>query len=175
MMKRILCAALMLAACGRTMRKAEEIVESVMPSMTVTPTAEPEAFSSAAPETPDPHEAASVTDVLNMIRDAENEDGAGVLMNYPAAAKVLTFCADGGTERETFERDVKAYFKTLDDAQKEAFRAKLDSVLTLAENIAKGDVEQSDLEKAELKDFDPVAFQHDNLETFSKTVRAALA
>ena len=60
MMKRILCAALMLtallslAACGRTMRKAEEIVESVMPSMTVTPTAEPEAFSSAAPETPDP-------------------------------------------------------------------------------------------------------------------------
>ena len=181
MMKRILCAALMLtallslAACGRTMRKAEDIAESMLPTMTAAPTSEPEAFSSVAPETPDPHEAASVTDVLNMIRDAENEDGAGVLMNYPAAAKVLTFCADGGTERETFERDVKAYFKTLDDAQKEEFRAKLDSVLTLAENIAKGDVEQSDLEKADLKDFDPVAFQHDNLEAFTKTVRAALA
>ena len=181
MMKRFLCMALIfaalcsLAACGRTMRKAEEIVESVMPSMTVTPTAEPEAFSSVAPETPDPHEAASVTDVLSMIRDAEPEDGAGVLMNYPAAAKVLTFCADGGTKRETFERDVKAYFKTMDDAQKEEFRAKLDSVLTLAENIAKGDVEQSDLEKADLKDFDPVAFQHDNLETFTKTVRDAIA
>ena len=45
MMKRFLCMALALAAlcslaaCGRTMRKAEEIVESVMPSMTVTPTA----------------------------------------------------------------------------------------------------------------------------------------
>ena len=84
-MKRFLCTALALAAlcslaaCGRTMRKAEEIVESVMPSMTVPPTVEPEAFSSAAPETPDPHEAATVTDVLSMIRDAEPEDGAGVL------------------------------------------------------------------------------------------------
>ena len=178
MMKRILCAALMLtallslAACGRTMRKAEEIVESVMPSMTVTPTNEPEAFSSVAPEAPDPKEAASVTDVLNLIRDADPD---GMLMNYPAAAKVLTFCADGGTERETFERDVKAYFKTLDDAQKEEFRAKLDSVLTLAESIARGDVEQSDLEKADLRDFDPVAFQHDNLEAFTKTVKDALA
>ena len=47
--------------------------------------------------------------------------------------------------------------------------------MTLAENIAKGDVEQSDLEKADLKDFDPVAFQHENLETFTKTVRDALA
>ena len=181
MMKRFLCMALIfsalcsLAACGRTMRKAEEIVESVMPSMTVPPTAEPDAFSSAAPETPDPHEAASVTDVLNRIRDADPEDGAGVLANYPAAAKALTFCADGGTERDTFERDVKAYFKTMDDAQREEFRARFDAVMTLAENIAKGDVEQSELEKANLKDFDPVAFQHENLETFTKTVRAALA
>ena len=180
-MKRFLCMALALsalcslAACGRTMRKAEEIVESVMPSMTVPPTTEPEAFSSVAPETPDPHEAASVTDVLNTIRDAEPEDTAGVLANYPAAAKALTFCADGGTERDTFERDVKAYFKTMDDAQREEFRAKFDAVMTLAENIAKGDVEQSDLEKADLKDFDPVAFQHDNLEMFTKTVRDALA
>ena len=63
----------------------------------------------------------------------------------------------------------------MDDAQKEEVRAKFDAVLTLAENIAKGDVEQSDLEKADLKDFDPVAFQHDNLETFSKTVTDALA
>lgn len=180
MMKRILCAALMLtallslAACGRTMRKAEDMVESMLPTMTVSPTNEPEAFSSVAPETPDPRQAASVTDVLNTIRDAETEDGAGVLMNYPAAAKVLTFCADGGTGRETFERDVKAYFKTMDDAQREEFRARFDAVTTLAENIAKGDVEQSDLEKADLKDFDPVTFQHDNLETFSKTVRASL-
>ena len=85
---------------------------------------------------------------------------------------MLTFCADGGTERDTFERDVKAYFKTLDDAQKEEFRARFDAVMTLAQNIAKGDVEQSDLEQADdLKDFDPVTFQHDNLETFHKTVR----
>ena len=179
-MKRILCMALALAAlcslaaCGRTMRKAEEIVESVLPSMTMKPTTEPEALSSVEPETPDPHEAASVTDVLNMIRDAEPEDAAGVLMNYPAAAKVLTFCADGGTERDTFERDVKAYFRTMDDAQREEFRTRFDSVMTLAENIAKGDVEQSDLEKTDLKDFDPVAFQHDNLEAFSKTVTGAL-
>ena len=130
------------------------------------------AVSSVAPETPDPREADSVTDVLNRIRDAEAD---GLLMNYPAAAKVLTFCADGGTERETFERDVKAYFKTLDDAQREEFRAKFDAVLTLAENIAKGDVEQSDLEKADLKDFDPVTFQHENLETFTKTVTDALS
>ena len=181
MMKRFLCMALALAAlcslaaCGRTMRKAEEIVESVLPSMTVTPTSEPEAFSSAAPETPDPHEAAAVTDVLKMIRDAEPEDAAGALMNYPAAAKVLTFCADGGTERETFERDVKAFFKTLDEKQREEFRARFDAVMTLAQSIAKGDVEQSDLEKADLKDFDPVAFQHENLETFTKTVRDAIA
>ena len=178
MMKRTLCMALALAAlfslaaCGRTMRRAEEAVESILPTMTAAPTEQPEAFSSAAPETPNPKEAASVTDVLNLIRDAEAD---GALMNYPAAAKVLTFCADGGTERDTFERDVKAYFKTLDDAQREEFRAKLDSVLTLAESIARGDVEQSDLEKADLKDFDPVAFQHDNLETFTKTVREALS
>ena len=178
MMKRILCAALMLtallslSACGDTMRKAEDIVESVLPSMTVAPTEVPEAFSSVAPETPEPREADSVADVLNLIRDADPD---GMFMNYPAAAKVLTFCADGGTGRDTFERDVKAYFKTLDDAQREEFRAKFDSVMILAENIAKGDVEQSDLEKADLKDFDPVAFQHENLETFTKTVRDALA
>ena len=52
MMKRFLCMALALtvllslAACGRTMRKAEEIVESVMPTMTTAPTEAPEAFSS---------------------------------------------------------------------------------------------------------------------------------
>ncbi len=180
MMKRILCVALALtallslAACGRTMRKAEDIVESMLPSMTVMPTDAPEAFSSVAPETPDPNEAESAAAVLNAIRDAEPEE-SGVLMNYPAAAKVLTFCADGGTERETFERDVKAFFKTLDEKQREEFRARFDAVMTLAQSIAKGDVEQSDLEKADLKDFDPVAFQHENLETFEKTVRAALA
>ena len=178
MMKRILCMALALAAlfslaaCGSTMRKAEDIVESMLPTMTVSPTEEPEAFSSVMPETPDPREADSVTDVLNRIREAEAD---GMLMNYPAAAKVLTFCADGGTERETFERDVKAYFKTLDDAQREEFRAKFDAVMTLAENIAKGDVEQSDLEQVDLRDFDPVTFQHENLETFTKTVTDALS
>ena len=181
MMKRFLCMALALtallslAACGRTMRKAEEIVESVMPTMTTAPTEAPEAFSSAAPETPDGHDAAAATDVLSAIREAD-ADGESALMNYPAAAKVLTFCADGGTERDTFERDVKAYFKTMDDAQREEFRARFDAVITLAQNIAKGDVEQSDLEQADdLKDFDPVTFQHENLEAFEKTVRAALA
>ena len=179
MMKRILCMALSLtallslAACGRTARRAEEIVESMLPTMTVRPTEAPEAFSSVAPETPDPKDAEPVTDVLAAIRDCDVDDA--VLMQYPAAAKVLTFCADGGTERNTFERDVKAYFKTMDDAQREEFRARFDAVLTLAQNIARGDVEQSDLEQADdLKDFDPVTFQHENLETFEKTVRASL-
>ena len=31
------------------------------------------------------------------------------------------------------------------------------------------------VEDADLHDFDPVTFQHENLETFEKTVRAALA
>ena len=182
MMKRILCMALVLtalfslAACGRTMQKAEDVVESLLPTMTASPTEAPEAFSSVAPQTPDPNDSAPVTEVLNLIRDAEPENG-GMLLDYPAAAKVLTFCADGGTERTTFERDVKAFFKTMDDAQREEFRARFDAVITLAQNIAKGDVEQSELEQADadLHDFDPVTFQHENLETFEKTVRAALA
>ena len=179
MMKRTLCTALMLAAmlslaaCGRTARRAEEIVESVIPTMTAAPTAAPEAFSSAAPETPDGHAAAPVTDVLAAIRGCDVDDAA--LMQYPAAAKVLTFCADGGTERNTFERDVKAYFNTMDDAQREEFRARFDSVMTLAQNIAKGDVEQTDLEQDDdLKNFDAVNFQHENLEAFEKTVRDAM-
>lgn len=178
-MKRILCMALALltlcslAACGRTMRKAEEVVESVLPTMT--PTAEPEAFSSAAPETPDPNDAESVTAVLNAIRDTEPED-AGALTAYPAAAKVLTFCADGGTGRETFRRDVTAFFKTLDDAQREEFRTRFDAVMSLARGIAKGDVEPSTLEDEgdALGGFDPVRFQHENLDAFEDAVKKAI-
>ena len=187
MNNRILCLtlalslALPLAACGsRPMQEMEEAVESVLP------TAEPvKETASPLPETPDvtmmPEEAdLSVEDVLESIRDAKADEAGTAVMTYVAAARVLTFCQKGGAQRADFQQDVKAWIDRLDGEAREAFIASARAVAELAQRIAQGDVERSELEEhladsdTDWEDFDPVSFQHENLQRFVDVVTSAL-
>ena len=185
MMKRILCmaltliAALSLAACGsRPMQRAEETVESLVPKMT------PEVTASAAPETTMPSASPAMDndlttrDVLDSIRDVDPDAMDNPAATYLAAARVLTFCQEGGPAGPDFEKDVQDYFKDMDEEHRAAFEESARSVLELAQRIAKGDVEPDELEQ-NLKDYgddwkniDPVTFQHENLKTFVDALTA---
>ena len=179
MMKRILCmalamlAVLSLAACGsRPMQKAEETVESLVPDMT------PEVTASAVPEsampsaTPAMESSLTTRDVLDTIRDVDPDAMDNPAATYLAAARVLTFCQDGGPAGPDFEKDVRDYFAGMDDDRRAAFEKSARSVLELAQRIAKGDVEPDELEQNlsdtgdDWRSIDPVTFQHDNLKTF---------
>ena len=196
MMKRIMClvlalsVVLALSACGAA-RDAKQAVESMLPSMDPMAT---DFMETAMPETtadpgdngnfphPDatdaPDASLSAQEVLRAIADAGEDDNA--VATYAAAAKVLNFCKQGGTEGADFASEVKSFVKGLDDGERDRFRDGYDRVVTLAQSIARGDVEQGELEKnltaagAGLEEFDPVNFQHDNLVVFAETIRTAL-
>ena len=180
MTKRIgtLCLALLLAlgaaACGsRPMQKAEELAETLLPDMT------PEVTASAAPETAVPSaspalaDTVTTRDVLDAVRDVDPDAMENPVRTYLAAAKVLSFCQAGGPEKGDFEKDVRDYLAAMDGDQRAAFRKSAQSVLELAQRIAKGDVEPDELEQnlsdydGDWRDIDPVTFQHENLKTFA--------
>ena len=187
MMKRILCfgmalvLALGLAACGsRPVQEAEEAVESLMPTddltnETMTPAVETPEMS-GAPEA----RKLTTTDVLDSSRDAEPDELGTPVMTYAAAARVLAFCEDGGADRADFQQEVRSYFEKLDGEQRERFRKSAQAVTELAQRIAQGDVEQSELEQnladtdTDWRDFDPVNFQHENLKKFVDALTAEL-
>ncbi len=185
MMKRILCMALALvlalgaAACGsRPMQKAEETVESLIPDMT------PEVPASAAPETampsatPTMESSLTTRDVLDSIRDVDPDAMDNPVATYLAAARVLTFCEAGGPTKADFAQDVRDYFADMDDDRRATFEKSARSVLELAQRIAKGDVEQDELERNladaddDWRNIDPVTFQHENLKTFVDALTA---
>ena len=187
MMKRFLCLmtaltlSLGLAACGsRTARDVREAVESVLPTVdpareTMTPAAETPEISDMPRE-----DGLSVRDVMESIREAKPEELDTPVTTYAAAARVLTFCQEGGAKQSDFEQEVRDWVKGLSGEEREAFIASARAVSELAQRIAQGDVEQSELEEAladsdaNWRDFDPVNFQHENLERFVEVVTKAL-
>lgn len=169
-----------LAACGN-MTGRDDANASAQPdatdaAATDTPAEDlPEAVESMAPDMNN----ISVQDVLGRVRDYEEETVGSSLQLYSAAATLLNFCKAGGPDAETFQQDVKDYIGNLDDESKEAFRAQYEAVSGLAEQITKGDVTMDDVNGAlqdadvSLEDFDPLVFEHQQLDAFNNAVKAA--
>ena len=169
-----------LAACG-TMTGTDAATESTMPettdaAATDTPIEDaPEAVESMVPQMSD----ITVKDVLDRVHDYHNETAGSSLQLYSAAATLLNFCKAGGPNQENFQQDVKDYIDKLDADAKEGFRAQCEAVTGLAEQITKGDVTMDDVNgvlvdsDVSLEDFDPLAFEHEQLDAFNAAVKAA--
>ena len=169
-----------LTACGDATR-TDAATESTMPettdaAVTDTPIEDvPEAVESMVPQMSD----ISVKDVLDRVHDYHEETVGSSLQLYSAAATLLNFCKAGGPDQENFQQDVKDYIDKLDDDAKEAFRAQCEAVAGLADQITKGDVTMDDVNgvlvdaDVSLEDFDPLAFEHEQLDAFNDGVKAA--
>ncbi|MBQ9044555.1 MAG: hypothetical protein IJ112_01255 [Oscillospiraceae bacterium] len=169
-----------LSACGDATR-TDAATESAVPettdaAATDTPIEDvPEAVESMAPQMND----ITVKDVLDRVHDYHEETVGSSLQMYSAAATLLNFCKAGGPDQDHFREDVKDYIDKLDDDGKEAFRGQYEAVSGLADQITKGDVTMEDTNAAlvdadvTLEDFDPLAFEHAQLDAFNDAVKAA--
>ena len=169
-----------LAACG-DMTKPDAAEESAMPkttdaAATDTPVSDvPEAVESMVPQMND----ITVKDVLDRVVDYHEATAGSSLQLYSAAATLLNFCKAGGPNQESFQQDVKDYVGKLDDEAKAVFKTQYEAVSALAEQITKGDVTMDDVNGAlvdtdvSLEDFDPLAFEHEQLDAFNEAVKAA--
>jgi hypothetical protein len=169
-----------LAACGN-MNGPDNTHASAQPeatdaAATNSPAQElPEAVESMAPDMNN----ISVADVLGRVHDYQEETVGSSLQLYSAAATLLNFCKAGGPNEPNFAQDVKDYIGNLDDQAKEAFRAQYEAVSGLADQITKGDVTMDDVNGAlqdsdvSLEDFDPLVFEHQQLDAFNNAVKAA--
>ncbi len=169
-----------LAACG-TMTKTDDAAESAVPEQTDaaatdTPASDvPEAVESMVPQMND----ISVNDVLDRVKDYHEATAGSSLQLYSAAATLLNFCKAGGTKQDGFADTVKDYIGKLDDEAKAVFKTQYEAVSALAEQITKGDVTMDDVNGAlvdtdvSLEDFDPLAFEHEQLDAFNEAVKAA--
>ena len=169
-----------LAACGDA-TKTDAATESAVPettdaAATDTPIEDvPEAMESMVPQMND----ITVKDVLDRVHDYHEETVGSSLQLYSAAATLLNFCKAGGPNQETFRQDVKDYIDALDDEGKAAFRAQFEAVAGLADRITKGDVTMDEVNgtlvdtDVTLEDFDPLAFEHEQLDAFLDAVKAA--
>lgn len=169
-----------LAACG-TMNGNDAATESTMPETTDAAASDTpaenasEAVESMVPQMSD----ITVKDVLDRVHDYHEETVGSSLQLYSAAATLLNFCKAGGPNQETFQQDVKDYVANLDDEAKEAFRTQCEAVTGLADQITKGDVTMDEVNgvlvdtDVSLEDFDPLVFEHQQLDAFNEAVKAA--
>ena len=172
----LMLALALLAGCGM-----------MKPTETPTPTEEPEmletrpldASETVMPEVPEMEEP-KVADALDAIRDYDPEHVDSAVMRYAAAAKLLTFCKNTERTAEDLKDEIRAYFKDMSDTEKADFRERYEDVAALAQSIARGDVEQSELDTmlrdtdVKLEELDPVTFQHENLTDLDETIRDAV-
>ena len=162
-----------LAACG--MRKP---VETAAPTDMPAETAAMPEMTDDLTETETPKaEGSDVADALNAIRDYDPENLDAAVMRYAAAAKVLTFCRDTEKSAAQLKDDIRAYFERMSVEEKAAFSARYEDVAELAQSIARGDVEQSELDTmlsdahVQMEPVDPVNFAHQNLTDLDETIR----
>ncbi len=175
LMMLLLVLTMALAACGME-KPVETAVPTDMPMETETL---PEMTDDLTePETPEVETGESdVADALNAIRDYDPEGMDAAVMRYAAAAKVLTFCKNTDRTAAQLKEDIKAYFRNLSAEDKENFAARYDDVAELAQSIARGDVEQSELDNmlaeahVQMDPVDPVNFAHQNLSDLDETIR----
>ena len=169
-----------LSACG-DMTKPNAETETAVPettdaAVTDTPVEDvPEAVESMVPQMSD----ITVSDVLDRVKDYHEATAGSSLQLYSAAATLLNFCKAGGPKEGSFAEDVKGYTDQLDDDAKAEFQRQFEAVAGLADQIAKGDVTMDDVNgtlvdaDVSLEDFDPLAFEHDQLDAFVSAVKSA--
>lgn len=172
----LLLALALLAGCGM-----------MKPVETPSPTEEPEMLETMPmdvtetmmPEVPEMDEP-KVADALDAIRDYDPDHVDSAVMRYAAAAKLLSFCKNTERAAEELKDEIRSYFKDMSDTEKADFRERYEDVAALAQSIARGDVEQSELDTmlkdadVKLEELDPVTFQHENLTDLDETIRDAV-
>ena len=172
----MLALAMLLAGCG-TMKPVETTVPTEEPEMLET--MPPEGSETVIPEAPHVDET-RVADALDAIRDYDPAHVDSAVMRYAAAAKLLNFCKNTERAAEDLKNEIRAYFKDMSDTEKADFRERYEDVAALAQSIARGDVEQSELDNmlrdadVKLEELDPVTFQHENLTDLDETIRDAV-
>lgn len=169
---------LALAACGMD-KPVETAAPTDLPMETETlPEMTDELMEMETPEVET--EESDVADALDAIRDYEPEGLDAAVMRYAAAAKVLTFCKNTERSAAQLKEDIKAYFKDMSQEERAAFAERYEEVAELAQSIARGDVEQSELDNmlseahVHLDPVDPVNFAHQNLTDLDETIRDAV-
>lgn len=169
---------LALAACGMD-KPVETVVPTDMPAETeALPEMTDDLMDMETPEVKT--EESDVADALDAIRDYEPENLDAAVMRYAAAARVLTFCKNTERSAAQLKEDIKAYFRDMSNEEKAAFAERYEEVAALAQSIARGDVEQSELDNmlseahVHLDPVDPVNFAHQNLTDLDETIRDAV-
>ena len=95
--------------------------------------------------------------------------------------ELLNFLRTDDAKDESLAEQMETWFKALDENDQKAFSAAVDSVLVLAQTIAKGDMtaEEVQVQLADstliLDPVDPQAFPHDLLVQFQAAVDALSA
>ncbi len=178
LMMLLLAMTLALAACGMK-KPVETAVPTDLPMETETlPEMTDDLTDMETPELET--EQSDVADALDAIRDYDPENLDAAVMRYAAAAKVLTFCKNTERSAAQLKEDIKAYFRDMSNEEKAAFAERYDEVAALAQSIARGDVEQSELDNmlseahVHLDPVDPVNFAHQNLTDLDETIRDAV-
>ena len=178
LMMLLLVLTMALAACGME-KPVETVVPTDMPAETETlPEMTDDLMDMETPEVKT--EESDVADALNAIRDYDPEGMDAAVMRYAAAAKVLTFCKNTERSAAQLKEDIKAYFRDMTNEEKAAFAERYEEVAALAQSIARGDVEQSELDNmlseahVHLDPVDPVNFAHQNLTDLDETIRDAV-
>lgn len=172
----LMLALVLLAGCG-TMKPAQTPAPTEEPEMMETmPTDGSETVIPEAPRAEEPR----VADALDAIRDYDPDHVDSAVMRYAAAAKLLNFCRNTERATEDLKAEIRSYFKDMSDTEKADFRERYDDVAALAQSIARGDVEQSELDTmlhdadVTLEELDPVTFAHENLTDLDETIRDAV-
>lgn len=180
-MKRYLCLmlalvmVLALAACGM-----DKPVETTAPMETEEPVETLPAETEEPIETPRISDEPKVSNALDAIRDYDPDDLDSAVMRYAAAARVLNFCRSTERGAEELKDEIKAYFARMSAEEKAAFAERYEDVAALTQSIAKGDVEQSELDNmlteahVDFDPVDPVTFAHQNLADLDETIREAV-
>ena len=127
-----------------------------------------------APVEPEPDVA--VSEALQAVLDAalgcqSDDDSASV---YAAAATLLNFVRTDAAQAEDLADQIQVYRAALSEEALHDFETNMDAVLTLAQQIAKGDVtaEETDAQLADanvtLAPVDPQTFPHEALAAFAQ-------
>ena len=134
------------------------------------------------PDDPEPAETEkALAEVLNAVKGVQPESAGSGVREVEAAVMLLNFLRTDDAQDVSLTEQMQTWYQALDEQEQEAFNAAADSVLVLAQTIAKGDMtaEEVQVQLADsaliLDPVDPQAFPHDLLIKFAEAVHALTA
>lgn len=134
------------------------------------------------PDDPEPAETEkALAEVLNAVKGVQPESAGSGVREVEAAVMLLNFLRTDDAQDVSLAEQMQTWYQALDEQEQKAFNAAADSVLVLAQTIAKGDMtaEEVQVQLADspliLDPVDPQAFPHDLLIKFAEAVHALTA